>query len=477
MKYVVEVREPIPEDEATIVARLTAASKITTEKARALLSHVPGAVTRPVTERQAKMVANLFRQAGLNVVIHPHAPVAEEQQRLEPELSGQEAARDEIPPDPSAAPEMENTGATHPPSATPLEREAPPLKAEIEETEAPEVLAESRVGGEGESHEPAVTPERQVTEPQIESPLHGVDGDASGAAGAAADLSGDSPSSPERSTARERPHRRIGLRRKFLVAGIVPALLTITFALIAVAFTLQPALRTQLLDAAHNPAVALSASVEGFVQDGDLASPGVREQLGSVASLLHAAFKEQDISFVVIAGSEGEPLAGWYGEEDGVEALPEEILTAVRERVLADAGNQGDVAEVASPPEGVVMGPDGAIEVASQIIQRDGKVQGAVVFGISDRDLSRRVRTVLLGTLVAGVIPVIIAIIVAIGLTRALTANIFYLVEAADQISRGDLERTVESRSNDELGDLSAALERMRVSLQEGLERLRRRPR
>jgi HAMP domain-containing protein len=50
-----------------------------------------------------------------------------------------------------------------------------------------------------------------------------------------------------------------------------------------------------------------------------------------------------------------------------------------------------------------------------------------------------------------------------------------YLLGAADRISRGDLEEPVGLDSNDELGQLARAIERMRVSLQEGMERLRNR--
>ena len=49
------------------------------------------------------------------------------------------------------------------------------------------------------------------------------------------------------------------------------------------------------------------------------------------------------------------------------------------------------------------------------------------------------------------------------------------LTQRADDISRGELEEQVEFRSDDELDDLAAALERMRISMRGALERLRRR--
>lgn len=83
--------------------------------------------------------------------------------------------------------------------------------------------------------------------------------------------------------------------------------------------------------------------------------------------------------------------------------------------------------------------------------------------------------TVLMQTLIIGLVPILLAILIAILLSRAVTNTISQLVEAADRISRGELDESVDIRSNDELGELARSIERMRVSLQEAMERLRRR--
>ncbi len=56
-----------------------------------------------------------------------------------------------------------------------------------------------------------------------------------------------------------------------------------------------------------------------------------------------------------------------------------------------------------------------------------------------------------------------------------LAKPIVALTQAADRISLGELETPVISKQNDELGDLAAAVERMRVSLKTAIERLRKR--
>jgi HAMP domain-containing protein len=58
---------------------------------------------------------------------------------------------------------------------------------------------------------------------------------------------------------------------------------------------------------------------------------------------------------------------------------------------------------------------------------------------------------------------------------RSISSAIIRLTEAADTISLGEFDVPVQRKSNDELGDLAEALERMRISLRSALERLRRR--
>jgi HAMP domain-containing protein len=48
-------------------------------------------------------------------------------------------------------------------------------------------------------------------------------------------------------------------------------------------------------------------------------------------------------------------------------------------------------------------------------------------------------------------------------------------VAAADKISLGQLDTPVSAERNDEIGDLARALERMRLSLEAAMERLRKR--
>jgi HAMP domain-containing protein len=61
--------------------------------------------------------------------------------------------------------------------------------------------------------------------------------------------------------------------------------------------------------------------------------------------------------------------------------------------------------------------------------------------------------------------------------TSRIAHDVSQLRDAGERIAMGDLAQPVEVRRRDEIGDIAAAVERMRVSLQESLDRLRRRNR
>jgi HAMP domain-containing protein len=75
------------------------------------------------------------------------------------------------------------------------------------------------------------------------------------------------------------------------------------------------------------------------------------------------------------------------------------------------------------------------------------------------------------------VIAALVAVVsvAAVWFSRRLVTPIVALIQSANQLSLGDLEQPIRSQSGDELGDLAAALERMRLSLKLAIGRLRRR--
>jgi HAMP domain-containing protein len=80
----------------------------------------------------------------------------------------------------------------------------------------------------------------------------------------------------------------------------------------------------------------------------------------------------------------------------------------------------------------------------------------------------------ILGGAIFGGISIIIALISAFVISRGITRSTSHLSEAADSISRGDLDVPIEVNTGDEMEDLAESIERMRTSLKAAIERLRR---
>ncbi len=273
---------------------------------------------------------------------------------------------------------------------------------------------------------------------------------------------------------------RSRIRSKFLASSILPALLTVVAALSAILFTVQPALRTQLLQSARNPAIAFASVAERVIGSDSLDTPAVLSELSAALTDTQGSFQAQDISFVMVTDASGDPLAGWYGDAPDLQSVPDTLRTAIQlqsRRATAQAYAAANDIQMGNynPPSRAVEADGQRLEVAGEAIEAGGVPVGAVIVGVNNQSVVNKIRTVLTNTFLAAALPVLLAVLLGVLLTRAITRNILYLIGASDTISRGDFSQSVQVRSNDELGDLSRAIERMRVSLQESLERLQRR--
>lgn len=399
-RYVVEITAVGDASQAELAARVAQTFGVSADKAARLLRRIPGVVTKPVAETEARTVAEMFNRAGLTAELRPVAP--------EPAFK----------PFPAA-----------------------------QAARAPEAVAPP----------PAVdTPSPAVDVPQA------------------------AVAAPPQAASVVRPRRRRSIRTKFLLVGVLPALLTVSAAVAAIVLTLPGVLRTQLLEGARNPAIALAGSIEGL-WTGAFDEAGL-SSLQAMLERSRAAFEAQNVSFVLVTDIDGHPRAGWVSGAGSIAALPDEVYTGVRQRAA------GAMARAFAERHNIAMGPvdppsrlidlaGTRIEVASQAIQGGAEAIGAVVIGIADEVVAERVNALLLNTVTFSALPVLLALVIAIALARSQTRQVLSLTQAADQMSRGDLTTSVLIDSNDELGDLSQALERMRISLQESLERLRRRRR
>ncbi|MDZ7706127.1 MAG: HAMP domain-containing protein [Trueperaceae bacterium] len=416
-KYIVNVREPPGANREQLAANLAEEFRVDDEKALGLLARMPGPVTKPIDRAQAERTAERFRNAGLE-------------------------------------PDVQRVGEAPPPEPAPAKPEpAEPRPAR----ETPEPAPQP-------ARQPAQKPAQQSSQQPAQKPARRERSEAS----------------PSPATARTR--RSTSLRNKFLLTSIVPALLVLGLAIGAILLTIPGALRGQLLESARNPAIAFANSISGLLGPQDLSDPDVVVQLQATLNASRESFREQEVSFILVTDPQGNQLAGWYEGASDTEGIPPVLRTAIQSqarRAVARAYIDRVDIELGTtnPPSRRIEAEGDSIEVTGQAIEQAGQSTGAVVIGISSAVIDRRVNEVLYGTLVIGIVPILIAIFIAVRLVRGLTSGIDYLIRAADRISRGKFDEPVELASSDELGELSRAIERMRISLQEGIERLRRRRR
>lgn len=515
-KFVVYVFAP-PEGEAEAAGnKLAELLKLEPSKVRGLISRLPNVVTRPVSEREAMVAGRRFQQAGFEAEVRDaetHALIT----RLgseESEPEGGVAWADEpasgsgwqadpstgTPPGPGfgadpVTPEdqygFESRTETEEERA--YGRSSRIIEPRTEEADAADAIAagadfetdadfaaDSADAGPVASYwqppaeadpEPEPTPADAATEPLAPTPDAGARArgavEASAAAAAAAAVA-------DESTTRR---RRGSLRSKLLSTAIIPVLLTIVGALAATWFTARPALYDQLLESARNPAIATAATLSSTLEraGGD----GIDHlQLLETILITRQAFARQNLSFILATDTDGNPYSGSFL---GGTSFPEESLAlqnAVRERAI-HAVEQGGSGRTGWAEEGATSNVEAAggqsIEIVAQPLMSGSQAIGAVVVGVTDQAVTQQVNRIVINVLLFSLIPLLLAIIIAVARARRLTSNVLTLTQKADEISRGDLAEPVSLRSNDELDDLSAALERMRVSMSGALERLRRR--
>ena len=440
LRYVVLVLEPLPADLSGAAARLSQRFDLEAERAQRLLSRAPGPLTRPVPERDARNVAAVLRSAGLRVEVREGSADGPVMEWILPDLDGDAP----VPPVPPTAEERD-------PALT--------LAGTEERREGPrDRRAETGGGTPDPGPDPRKTyvPGMTVTTP---------------------------PRDPMRTTLERDPPQleRSGLRRRIATAATLPAFLTLLVTLVALVVTLLPILRNAEARRAASTAHAVAATLEGLSGGLPLTAPLLRAQVTQVAERTAARLPSEGVDFLLVLDSEGQPLVAWYRGQVGMENLPGELVAELEQRLTENGGVQGaatGIGEALRTTGNDLLAlaglADAPLTVATAQVRRSGADAGVVMAGSEGRIQRGDVGWALLTTLLVGLIPVLFGALAALSLSRGVRQAILYLLRATDRISHGDFEREVELRRDDELGQIARAVERMRVSLREAMERLRR---
>lgn len=296
--------------------------------------------------------------------------------------------------------------------------------------------------------------------------------------------------------------RRRSLAQQLIVASVAPLGVAAGLSLLSLAVLLPSAQQRLIRQNAEAVAVAVGTSLDtrdqetvnaqldallkrsavGFVEvelpDGTVyfrsQTPGLDGSLqGQVADFVKA--NPETGTFVnrgTPADAYREQLAQLEEVGAGESAQARELRALAEDEENQRGGNQTFVVSRL----GVVEGRDG-VRTPVDASQRSGDLLYRIAVGVDSTDATRRLRTTLLLVLGISLLAALAAAALTLRATRRIVQPIERLVKSAEAISMGDLAQPVRADRNDEIGDLAQALERMRLSLESAMERLRRRKR
>lgn len=300
-----------------------------------------------------------------------------------------------------------------------------------------------------------------------------------------------------------RRNRRSSLSRRVLLSTLLPlglfTLVTLSFLVYAL-----PRAQSQLItENAQAVAVAVGSSLDVTDQN-------------TVYAQLDALIKRSAVGFVQVNLPDGstffrsknaytdgplsEQIAAWVQQHPGNSTFVQSGSPAdsyryqlsLLEQVGAGVSDQAkalrsSVADPANQMSSTVTYLLSGISVtqnaqAERVVTQGIKPAGgtplySIVVGVPGDAAFAQLRSTLLLILGVALLAFVVAALLAARTARLVVQPIERLVLAADAISMGDLDQPVTVERNDEIGDLAQALERMRLSLEAAMERLRKRRR
>jgi HAMP domain-containing protein len=247
--------------------------------------------------------------------------------------------------------------------------------------------------------------------------------------------------------------RRFGLKAKFILY-LTSLFLVIGISILSVTFiNAQTSLKSELIKRGFSIGSMLAKTSGVFILDNDIILLNQR---------VNEAKEFASVSYVLIENDANEILSDTFNKN-----IPSEILgvkwgeavdaSSIRDTLLTYnyAGKSEAVYEVLCPVE---EGLIGYVRVGLYKSYIDNLIFENIII----------VLTVILVVLILGIVSSYIIV-------RRITEPLIYLTESADKVSLGEIDYSILTKSNDEIGDLGRAIERMRESLKAAIDRLKKR--
>lgn len=463
MKYTVLIRQPVPDEvRPQLEQQLVERFGLTPELAQRLANRRSGRLMKPTSEARAKLLLDVFQSVGVAVALEEVRPDGSESAAL---LAPTTPAADPFvatgAPDPFAAPAPDpfsppfapGQGAREPIVVSPTPQSV--AVGNAKETGAEGLPDWARPTAEKATPAPAADDwadfAGSLKVPEQQTPARQVEDLPRTTTEFLTEVTEDSGKAlPRNSVAQQ---IRLGTLLPLGAAGLLTLLL--------LGLTLpQTQARVTQADA------QTFASAIGVTLDNNPVA--LNNDLGAIARNPNVGFVrvETPNSNAVTRSIVTEDLAGLNQEIETWAARQENAGT------LRIGGEAYTVSRVA-----IVRGADGTLSSVPGSEQASGQVVRRVTVGLSNGQARAAVRNSLLVVLLTTLLGLGLALAFAARAARQIVGPLERLVEVADAISLGDLTRPVKMERNDEIGDLAQALERMRLSLEAAMDRLRRRKR
>ncbi len=465
--YSIHLSEPLGEADAKRVAELTApALGGSPEKLQLLLSRQSGSrIARASNQRQAEQVANILRNAGAKVEVIENqgngpinAPTSEPLPSSQPPISKVDPF---VTPIPIASGDSFAAEITNDPFASPKN----------DPFAAPATSVSNSDPFSAPKNDPFASPKNDpfaapVVANRTEIPLTTAAPDpfaAPGSGVAVIDVrSTQSDLPPQARQARDRAPRRTSVRNRMLTSLIAPILVVGIATALFLSYLVNQ-IYEQQYQARAKVASVVAAADTGFIID-NLPNESAVSQLKESANSVIAAIPELDAVF--------------FAKEA---QTPKQFVIVPREGLTFSKNQIVEAEEVLNKYENntgtTIVSIDG-VKYAGAVVEvknpASSKTVGDAYVLYSLKDVPNQVFRSLVPLLLGLMLVVGLAITLAVALSHQLVRPILAATQQAERIALGDLDRTIEVRSNDEISDLVGSLEKMRVSLKSMVSRLRR---
>ena len=526
MKYTVVIRQPVPENiQSQLTQELAEHFELSVDQASKLASRRSGRLMKPTSRKRAERLMEVFQSVGAQVnleevrddttVMPSVFPVAERSGVVGPASAAFAGGQGSAYPGATGTTALLDTGAFAAGGVATLPSPGIQPAVQGDWTDGSSALSPLGAGLpalaplDGDLGTPGAVTALDDSAAPADSAWADFTGSLAGGGSAApaasAVVNEVAPQSgmmeSDISTESAPKVRRSSLARRVLISTLLPLLLFTIVTLAFLVYALPRAQRQLIGQNAQAVAVAVGSNLDVTDQN-------------TVYGQLDALIKRSSVGFVQVNLPDGttffrsknaftdgplsEKIASWVQThpdnstfvESGSPADSYRYQLSLLEQVgagdssqakalktsIADAKNQqSSTTTYVLSSINVTQSAKGVREVAQGVKNSSGTQLYSIVVGVPADDAFRLLTNTLLLVLGVALVAFIVASLLAVRTARLVVQPIERLVKAADAISMGDLERPVQVERNDEIGDLAQALERMRLSLEAAMERLRKR--